>query len=260
VRCELIPAFSGRRIDEITRQDVLRWFEGYSARKPGGANRALGILGHMLGRAKAWGYMPKHWRSPVTGVRMNRRKVVGSFLSEDQMARLGEVIDKRMARGCAASTLLRFLTLTGCRASEAVNLEWRDVLPDRLRLRDSKTGPRDVMLGVPVRRFLNAHRASLKPRFRAAACPVFPLPRRQHYDTVRSAWLVIKQEAELPAKLRIHDLRHSYASHAVMSGETLFATSRLLGHSHVQMTARYAHLADSALLATVEKIGAMLMP
>jgi site-specific recombinase XerD len=259
IRCELLPAFSGKRLDTITRQDVLRWFEGYSARKPGGANRALGILGQMLGRAKAWGYMPATWRNPVTGIRMNRRKVVGSFLSEEQMARLGDVLDARMAKGCTSSALLHFLTLTGCRVSEAVSLEWQDVLPDRLRLRDSKTGPRDVPLGAPVRWFLKAHRAKLRPAFRAAAYPVFPLPYRQNCWQVQRAWRAIKLEAELPATLRIHDLRHSFASHAVMSGETLLATSHLLGHSRVQMTARYAHLADTALLATAEKIGAMLL-
>ncbi|MDR2857179.1 MAG: tyrosine-type recombinase/integrase [Novosphingobium sp.] len=60
-------------------------------------------------------------------------------------------------------------------------------------------------------------------------------------------------------RVALHDLPHSFASHAVMTGETLLTTSRLLGHSRVQMTARYAHLADTALLATAEKIGAMLM-
>jgi site-specific recombinase XerD len=132
------------------------------------------------------------------------------------------------------------------------------VLPDRLRLRDSKTGPREVPLGMPVRRFLNAHRTKLRPAFRAAACPVFPL-RRQDSEVVRLAWYAIRAEAGLPAKLRIHDLRHSFASHAVMSGETLFSTSRLLGHAQVQMTARYAHLADTTLLTTAEKIGKLLM-
>lgn len=259
VRCELLPAFGGKRLDAITRQDVIRWFERYSARRPGGANRALGILGHMLGRAKAWGYLPVGWRNPVTGVRMNRRRSVGTFLSEGQMARLGAVLDARMVEGCTASALLRFLTLTGCRVSEAIDLEWRDVLTDRLHLRDSKTGPRDVSLGLPVRRFLAACRASLHRPARAPSCPVFPLPGRQNYEAVRSVWVVVKTAAALPPTLRIHDLRHSFASHAIMSGETLFSTSKLLGHSRVQMTARYAHLADTALLAAAEKIGTLLL-
>ncbi|QCB53958.1 DUF4102 domain-containing protein [Sphingopyxis sp. PAMC25046] len=258
VRCELLPAFGGKRLDAITQPDVVRWFEGYSARRPGGANRALGILGQMLASAKAWGYMPDGWRNPVTGIRMNRRKIVGTFLSQKQMERLGAALDARTAEGCTVAPLLRFLTLTGCRVGEAVALEWRDVLPDRLRLRDSKTGPRDVPLGLPVRRLLNAHRARLPARARGSGSPVFPLGGRQHYETVRSVWLVVRQAAGLPKALRIHDLRHSFASHAVMSGETLFSTSRLLGHRRVQMTARYAHLADAALLAAAEKIGAWI--
>lgn len=258
VRCELLPAFGGKRLDAITRQDVVRWFEGYSLRRPGGANRALGILGAMLGRAKAWGYMPDGWRNPVPGVRMNRRRVVGTFLSDTEMARLGAALDEKIAEGCNGSALLRFLTLTGCRVSEAVDLEWQDVLPDRLRLRDSKTGPRDVPLGSPVRGFLKSHRADLTRRGLGRLRHVFPMFGGQRYEGVRSIWHVVRRQATLPPTLRIHDLRHSFASHAVMSGETLFATSRLLGHSRIQMTARYAHLADGAMLSSAEKIGAIL--
>jgi integrase len=259
VRRKLMPAFAGKRIDTITRQDIVLWFERYSANSPGGANRALGILGQMLGRAKAWGYMPDDWRNPVSGIKANRRRIVGAFLSEDQMARLGAVLDARIAAGCSASALLRFLTLTGCRVSEAIDLEWRDVLADRLRLRDSKTGARDVALGIPTRRFVKEHRTALDRRARGACSPVFPLIGGQRYEAVRSVWLVVRREAKLPDTLRIHDLRHSFASHAIMSGETLFCTSRLLGHSRIQMTARYAHLADTALLAAAERIGTILM-
>ncbi|NMN06703.1 MULTISPECIES: site-specific integrase [unclassified Novosphingobium] len=258
VRRQLLPAFAGKRLDAITRQDIVRWFEGYTATSPGAANRALGILGHILGRAKAWGYMPDGWRNPVTGIRMNRRNVVGTFLSEDQMGRLGTLLAARMTEGCQASALLHFLTLTGCRVSEAINLEWRDVLPDRLRLRDSKTGPRDVPLGRAVRHFFKARRASLSKSARTPPSLVFALADRQGYEAVRKVWLQIRKQVGLPPTLRIHDLRHSFASHAVMSGETLFLTSRLLGHSRIQMTARYAHLADAALLTTAEKIGELI--
>lgn len=258
VRCELLPAFAGKRIDAITRQDVVRWFERYSARKPGGANRALGILAQILRSAMTWGYLPKTWSNPVTEIRMNRRRQVGTFLSERQMGELGAVLDCRMAQGCKASAALRLLSLTGCRVSEVLLLEWGDVLPDRLRLRDSKTGPRDVPLGVPVRRFLKAYRNRLPRLARAASAPVFPLP-GQSYNAIRSVWLRVREAADLPDTLRIHDLRHSFASHAIMAGETLFSTSRLLGHSKIQTTARYAHLADTALLDCAEKVGTLLL-
>lgn len=260
VRTQLLPAFGNKRLDAISRRDVVVWFESYSATSPGGANRALGILGQMLTTAISWGHLPSDWTNPVTGIRHNRRKVVGTFLSETQMTRLGAALAVRIKRGCMVSQLLRFLTLSGCRVGEAINLEWRDVLPDRLSLRDSKTGPRDVVLGAPVLRFLKSQRGRAE-RSRSALNPdrVFPLIDGKEYEAVRSVWFSVRWEADLPPKLRIHDLRHSFASHSVMSGETLLTTSRLLGHRRIQTTARYAHLADDALLKAAERIGALIM-
>jgi integrase len=263
---QLLPAFAGKRLDAITRPDVAGWFEHYSLRRPGGANRALGILSQMLDCAKHWGHLPPDWINPAIGVRHNRRKPVGTFLSEEQMSRLGNVLTARAGNLCMAASLLRFLTMTGCRVGEAINLEWRDVLNDRLRLRDSKTGPRDVALGAPVRQFLKGHRVAARRHLLASLPPsalnndaVFPLPLGQEYEQVRTAWRGIRKDANLPDSLRIHDLRHSFASHAVMSGETLLTASRLMGHRRVQTTARYAHLADSTLLQSAEKIGAIII-
>jgi integrase len=79
-----------------------------------------------------------------------------------------------------------------------------------------------------------------------------------HYARPHTKFLTVP-EAGLPPKLRLHDLRHSFASHAVMSGETLFSTSKLLGHSRIQMTARYAHLSDTSLAAAAEKVGRLIL-
>lgn len=260
VRRQLIPVFGRKRLDAITRQSIVRWFEEYSIASPGAANRALGILGQMLECAKAWGHLPSDWINPTKGIRHNRRGIVGTFLSEPQMVRLGAILAARATKGCAAAALLRFLTLTGCRVGEAIALEWGDVLPDRLRLRDSKTGARDVPLGAAVHRFLKAHR-SASSCLAASRNPdvVFPLAAGNAYEYVRTAWLSVRAEAGLPATLRIHDLRHSFASHAIMSGESLFTVSRLLGHSRIQTTARYAHLADEVLLDRAERIGRLVM-
>lgn len=261
VRLQLLPAFGRKRLDKITRPDIVKWFEGYSATSPGGANRALGILRQILGTAQDWGRVPKDWINPAIGVRHNRRKAVGSFLSEAQLGRLGAVLSSRMKeQGCVVAALLQFLTLSGCRVGEAIELEWCDVLSDRLRLRDSKTGPRDVVVGAPVLRFLKAHRRRMiTQRLDADGDRVFSLPEGRAYDTVRNLWSAIRRAAALPDKLRLHDLRHSFASHAVMSGETLLTTSQLLGHQRLQTTFRYAHLADEVLLASAEKIGGLLL-
>lgn len=254
VRTQLLPAFGRKRLDRITRVDVFRWFERYSASSPGGANRAIGILGQILECARRWERLPAGWINPTTTVRRNRRKIVGTFLSATEMARLGTALNRRSAQGCIASDLLVTLLLTGCRIGELLALTWGDVLPDRLRLRDSKTGPRDVPIGVVARRHLKGLRRS-----RHVPPQVFALTDREGYEHVRTVWNSVRREAGLPSTVRIHDLRHSFASHAIMAGESLFTVARLLGHRRVQTTARYAHLADASLLAGAEKIGAAIM-
>lgn len=257
VRNQLIPAFGLLPLGRITRADVIRWFERYSATSPGGANRALGILGQMLASAQHWNRMPSDWANPVSGVRYNRRRTRGTFLSKPQMARLGTALTFRSKSECLATQVLAALALTGCRAGEMLNLTWGEVLPDRLRLRDSKTGARDVPLGTTARRFFAAHR---KARLSASnTALVFPFPGLDGYERIRTVWKAVRRDAQLPTALRIHDLRHSFASHAIMSGETLFTVSRLLGHRRVQTTARYAHLADDTMLKSAEHIGSLIM-
>lgn len=258
VRTQLLPVFGRRHLDRITRVEVVRWFERYSARSPGGANRALGIFGQMLECAKRWDRLPSDWINPVNGIRENRRRAIGGFLSKAQMARLGTALAARSARGCTAAEVLWALMLTGCRVGELLDLRWGDVLPDRLRLRDSKTGPREVPLGSAAARFFKACRRRLG-RDQGSNARVFTFDKVGGYERVRTVWRSVRKAAGLPPTLRVHDLRHSFASHAVMAGESLFVVSRLLGHRRVQTTARYAHLADHALLGAAELIGALLM-
>jgi site-specific recombinase XerD len=254
VRTQLLPAFGKKPLATLTRTDVVRWFERYSATSPGGANRALGILGQMLECAKRWGRLSADWINPVVGIRHNRRRAVGTFLSKPQMARLGAVLASRHERGCTASAVLTALLLTGCRVGEMVELQWGDVSANRLRLRDSKTGARDVPLGAAARRFLATHGHRQDSKL-ATDAHVFPVG----YERVRTVWRNVRAAAGLPHGIRIHDLRHSFASHAIMAGESLFTVSRLLGHRRVQTTARYAHLADDAMLDGAERIGALIM-
>lgn len=258
VRTQLIPAFGHMPVGEIARLDVQRWFETYSATSPGGANRALCILRQQFESAKRWGTVPSDWTNPACGIRANRKRHAGTFLSSDQMARVGQVLADGSDGSRVEVMALQLLMLTGCRVGEILSLRWSDVLPDRLRLRDSKTGPREVPLGVPARRLLTAYRKE-RPLKVGNVTPVFPFPDKHAYERVRTVWSAVKRASELPDHLRLHDLRHSFASHAIMIGESLFTVSRLLGHCHVRTTARYAHLADTALLSAAEQTGQMLL-
>jgi integrase len=175
--------------------------------------------------------------------------------AEQATLNLEQARDLRAA-GASYREIGRKLTLTSSQLSHIRRaLSRAKAAQTRLR----RASPDATDLGLPVRRFLKAHRDSLARRGLGRLRPVFPMFGGQRYEGVRSVWFAIRREADLPPVLRIHDLRHSFASHSVMSGETLFATSRLLGHSRIQMTARYAHLADDALLTAAEKVGALLL-
>ena len=143
------------------------------------------------------------------------------------------------------------MTLTGCRRSDILNLQWDDV--DRtagdLRFRDAKAGPRMAPLTAPVLRVLDAiPRQADNPWVITGQRPGKRLSGLHHY------WEPIRARAGLP-DVRIHDLRHSYASRALALGESLYAIGKLLGHSRVSTTARYAHLMREAEKAAASRVG-----
>ena len=145
--------------------------------------------------------------------------------------------------------IIRLLLLTGCRRGEIVNLRWSEVHDDMLSLADSKTGPRTVPLNSQARHILDRQPRSTSPF-------VFPSPR----DASRprcpdlALWDRVRKEAGIE-DVRLHDLRHTHASHAVMNGVPVPVVSRLLGHSNVQMTLRYAHLGDREIEDAAERVG-----
>lgn len=121
-------------------------------------------------------------------------------------------------------------------------------------LKDSKAGQRDVPLGASAPLYQGPSQGLERGSGPCVSpSPAIPLRGRAQ------VWNAAKQQAGLPSDLRIRDLRHSFASHAIMAGESLFTVSRLLRHSRVQTTARYAHLADHAPLDSGEKIGRVIL-
>ena len=152
-----------------------------------------------------------------------------------------------MARGGPA---VRLLALTGCRRSEVLDLRWRDIGAVAINLADGKTGPRAVPLGEAARTHIEA-----LPVERSPNAFLFPSHAQgRHPHSLRNCWRAVCEDAKL-GKLRLHDLRHTGASHAVMSGENLPLVGRLLGHRRHATTAGYAHLVDDHLIEAAERIG-----
>ena len=228
---------------------------------PSMANRAVWVLSRLFVLAETWEMVPPGG-NPCRHVRYYREKSRERFLTPEEFRRLGAALRRFEARGptqASAVAALRLLMLTGCRTGEILTLRWDDV--DRtagvLRLRDGKTGPRMVPLTGPVLAVLDGIE-----RMEGVSWVI-----RSKSDTrlsgLFSHWQQIRMDVGLD-DVRVHDLRHSYASRALALGESLTIIGRLLGHAKVETTAKYAHLvrdAEKAAAArTGDSIGAQLMP
>ena len=250
LRRQLLPAFGQLPLDRIAPADVHRWFDEYSRTAPGGANQALGLLRRILNRAVACGHLDTN---PASDVRRNPRPKLTRFLSRGEVRRLHRALDRHAGRARPArvrqADIIRLLLFTGCRKSEIVTLRRQDIDGDALNLADAKSGPRRVVLNTPARAILER-----QPQTRSAY--VFPSP----FDPARPLsshlplWYRVRREIGIE-DVRLHDLRHTYASHAVLQGVPLPVVSRLLGHKNPSMTLRYAHVGDRETEAAAERIG-----
>ena len=246
-RTHLDHAFAGKFIDEIGHADAVRWHAALTrSAGPGAANRAMEILKAMFGKAEAWGYVPEH-SNPFRGVKRNKGRKIERFLSQAEMARLGEALARHRAEKPNEVAVILLLALTGCRRGEILNLNWGEVRGRKLKLTDTKNGPRVVWLGKEARAVIDRlpRRRSHERVFQFDVLPV---------SAIEWFWRMLRVEAGIE-DVRLHDLRHNYASLAARSSETLPMIGSLLGHSDVRTTARYAHLDDAYLLATVDAVG-----
>ena len=213
--------------------------------------RSSPVLSVIMRQAEMYGYRPEG-SNPCAGVRRYRRNGRERFLSANEFRRLAIVLDRHDGTHPHLVAFIRLLLLTGCRKNEIVTLGWSDYREGRLFLRDSKTGPRTVWLSLHARDVLDG-----LPR---NGQWVFPSP--QVGGPVSATvfdrfWRRIREEADI-VDVRLHDLRHTYASIAIMHGETVTTTGRLLGHSDPETTLKYAHLSDRSVRQAADALGAIL--
>ena len=247
LEARLLPAFGSKPLDRIAPTEVRKWFDARSRAAPGGANKDVGLLRQIMNFAIARGYVEKN---PAAGIVPNRRPKLTRFLSREELARLHRALDRRTGEGGRQQAdMIRLLLLTGCRRGEIVRLRWSEVQADGLVLADSKTGPRKVPLNSQARRILER-----QPRGGSPFVFPSPLDPSRPRSSQLSIWDRVREEAGIE-DVRLHDLRHTHASHAVMNGVPVPVVSRLLGHSNVRMTLRYAHLGDREIEAAAEIVG-----
>ena len=253
LKARILPAFGRMPLDRIGPEDVAAWFDAASGDIPGAANRAFEILRAMMFRAEEWG-LRERGSNPCLGIRKNPRRNIARFLDTDELARLGRALEAREAEWSEAVAAIRLLALTGCRRGEVIQLRWRDIGADAINLADPKTGPRAVPLGKAARAIIDA-----LPGKRRPGAFLFPkLAEGRYSHSLVVCWRTVCADANL-GRLRLHDLRHTAASHAVMSGENLPLVGKLLGHRRHRTTAGYAHLADSHLVEAAERVGSIIV-
>ena len=250
---QLLPAFGNLALDRIDRRAVNLWFDRYSATAPGGANRTLGVLCQIMNHARNHGHVETN---PASGIRRNPARRLNRFLSRVEIRRMHDELDRCVAESparAAQADIIRLLACTGCRLGEIRSLKWREVGVGTLDLKDSKTGPRSVYLNSKARGIIDRQPRTDSPYvFPSANDPMKPLS--QNY----AVWFLVRKRAGIE-DVRLHDLRHTYASHAVLSGIPLPTVARLLGHRNVSMTLRYAHVADPEVEAAAERIGGAIL-
>jgi integrase len=248
----ICPSLGRHRVTELTRADVVQLHHQLRDR-PYQANRCLAVLSKMSNLAEAWGLRPDG-SNPCRHVKKYREEKRERYLTNEELQRLGMALaqaERTKTENPFVLAAIGLLILTGARLNEILTLRWEhvDLANGLLRLPDSKTGPKDI--------FLNEAAASLLreiPRIvgnphviagKKAGAPLVNLHKR---------WRSIRAAANLHG-VRIHDLRHSFASVAAGAGMSLPVIGKLLGHSQPSTTARYAHLAPGPIRAASNLIG-----
>ncbi len=241
-----------RPLSEVTRGDLSRLH--LSMRDtPYQANRIIAVLSKFFSWCEKNEFVPDG-SNPARHVEKFREDKRRRFLSPKEIAALGEGLLQAEAANIAGPYVIaaiRLLALTGARLNEILTLKWEHINFDnrRLQLPDSKTGAKNVFLNPPALSVL----ADL-PRFNGNPFVICGERAGAHLVNLQKPWRRIRALAGLD-DVRLHDLRHSFASVAVASGMSLPLIGALLGHSQPQTTARYAHLADDPLKAAADLVG-----
>lgn len=235
------PAFGARLVDEIRRSDVVKWLASLGENSAS-ADLACSTLSRLMTHAEALGLRP-HGSNPASGLR-KRKTFRTRYLSAEEFARLWRALDAFEETCPAEVAILRLLVYTGARRDEICGLKWSEIDGVRIHRRQAKFGPRTIWLSRQARAILD--------RWEAPATSDYVFPRETKKGRIAGeldrAWRKIREAAGLDG-LRIHDLRHSFASVAAANNENLKVIGALLGHRDVDSTLGYAHLGEASIAA-----------
>jgi integrase len=257
----LLPRFGKRYLDEITRQDIQKMHADRKASgaAPGSANRLLIMMRYIFNLTLKW-EVPGIKTNPCKGIPlMEENNQMERYLSVEEAERLYDAVCK------SQNTMLKYivpmLILTGARKREVLDAKWEDFDINRRiwRISISKSGKaRHVPISDGAMTVLSSLPKNGNTGY-AFANPKTSKP----FVSVFVAWNTARKSAGL-SDVRMHDLRHSFASLLINSGRTLYEVQHILGHTQVKTTQRYAHLSQDTLLAAANAatlaVGEVMMP
>jgi integrase len=248
----IVPRLGRRPISEIKRPDIARLHHELAS-TPYQANRTLALLSKLFVWAEKHG-LRSDGSNPCRHIEKYRESRRERFLSQAELGRLGDALrEAEQDNSCSPWVIaaIRLLILTGARLSEILTLRWDYVSEEQgcLFLPDSKTGRKAVRLNAPSLEVLQAI-----PHLEGNPYVICGERPGRHLVNLDKPWRRIRKAAGLD-DVRLHDLRHSFASVAASGGQSLIVIGKMLGHSQPQTTARYAHLADDPVKAASDAVG-----
>lgn len=249
LRVHILPRLGDKHLDEITQADVISLHHDRAAvSAAGSANRLVIILRYMFNLALKW-EVPGPKKNPASGVALLEETKRERYLSPEELRSL------QVALSDSENPMLRpivtMLVLTGARKREVLDCRWEDVdlVRKTWRIPFTKSGkPRTVPLSNSAIELLGGIDRPDDAKY------VFANPKtKKPFVSIFYSWDAARQKAGL-ADLRIHDLRHSFASFLVNAGRSLYEVGQLLGHTQLKTTMRYAHLSDQTLRDAVNVV------
>jgi integrase len=253
IRNDILPALKHKKVAEVDFTDVDALHRRVTKRAPYRANRVLAVLSKMFALAIKWKMRPDN---PTKGIERNPENKRERYVAGDELARLSAALAEHPDQ--EASNIVRLLLLTGARRGEVLGARWEQFdlttgvwTKPSAHTKQKKT--HRVPLSAPARQLL----AELYAAAGEGAEYVFPGRSEGHRINVKRDWAEVCRAAGLSG-LRVHDLRHSYASMLASAGLSLPIIGALLGHTQPATTARYAHLFDDPLRAATERVGAIV--
>ncbi len=252
----ILPQFGQHHISSLDRSDIAKLHHSLQ-HMPTTGNRILSLLSKAFNLAELWGYRLNH-SNPCLHIKKYREEKRERFLSQDEITRLMNVLDEEENDTIELPWSLyaiRLLLLTGCRLNEILTLKWEEVDVENqcLRLRDSKTGKKLVYLSSAAIDLFK-----VIPQEVANPFVICGGKEGAHLVNLQKPWRRIRAKAGLD-DIRLHDLRHTFASIAASNGLSLPIIGALLGHKQTQTTARYAHLIGQPLIEASQKVGDKIM-